>query len=315
MKQLIRAALLLGGAILASQSAFAQFTFVQNDLYLGFQNSGGAGSADYIINLGPTTHILGSNTVVDLSSDFSSSLFNNVSLRGTSSHIFGGVVGGQNSGVNGTSDIYLTQLRTSNIGNPALAGSSLTGVQSQSQDDSAEADLSVLNAPGAGTGSLDSSKSWEASVEPANNAGTFLGVTGINPDSQVSTNTALYEDLWVTSDSGDPRGSLGQPFTYLGYFTLDLTGGSPSLTFTSTNVPPTLATKPVIVSVKKTGSTVTVVSSNAVPTFTYQLQFTASLSPTNWMNVGSSVVAGSTMVTNTDATATDTNRFYRVQGH
>ena len=57
------------------------------------------------------------------------------------------------------------------------------------------------------------------------------------------------------------------------------------------------------------------VSSNAVPTYNYQLQYTTSLNPTNWINVGSSLVAGGTMVTNTDTTATGSQRFYRVQGH
>ncbi|HUA39332.1 MAG TPA: hypothetical protein VMA35_13150, partial [Candidatus Sulfopaludibacter sp.] len=80
MKKLTRAALVVGGAILTFQSAFAQPSFVQNDLYLGFQNSGGGGSADYIINLGPVSGIVGQSSVVDLSSDFSSSLFNSASL-------------------------------------------------------------------------------------------------------------------------------------------------------------------------------------------------------------------------------------------
>jgi len=238
MKKLTTAALLVGGAILASQSAFA--TFVQNDLYLGFQNSGGGGSADYIINLGAASSIVGHS--IDLSGDFSLSLFNDSSLQGTSSQIFGGVVGGGNSAMGGgTANIYLTQLRTSNIGNPAVAGSSLTQLAKQSQDNSAESTLSQLNAPAAGTGSLDGGKSWEAYVEPTLSTGSFYGNTGINPDSMVSTSSVLYEDLWETSDSGDPRGGQGQPYAYLGYFTLDLTGNSPSLTFTSVPEPTVLA--------------------------------------------------------------------------
>ena len=300
--------------MLASSSALAQFSFVQNDLYMGFQNSTGGGSADYIINFGLVSNIVGQSSVVDLSSDFSSSLFNNVSLQGSSSQIMGGVVGAINSATSGgTAAVYLTQLRTSNIGNPAVAGSTLTQMLTQGQDNTAESDLSSLSGPAAGTGFLDSSKSWEASVEPSL-AGSFYQGAGVNPDSLVSSSTVLYEDLYETSNASSGRGAPANPFTYLGYFTLDLTGGSPKLTFSSTNVPVSL-TKPIIKSIGKVGSTVTVISSNAVPTFNYQLQYTASLSPTNWISVGSSVVAGAALVTNTDSTATDSIRFYRVQAH
>ena len=311
MKFLTTAVLVISGVILGSQSGLAQLpTFANDNLYLGFQNSGGGGTADYIINLGPTTNIIGSNTVIDLSSDFSSSLFNNSSLQGTSQQILGGVIGANNSG--NPSDVWGTQLRTSNIGNPALAGSSAPGGLTTAEDTTTAQQLSTLNAPAAGIGVLDGGKTWEAYVEPTFSIHSFWGNAGFNPDSAVSTSTVLYEDLWMTSDSSS-RGTA--PFTYVGYFTLDLTGGSPKLTFTSVNVPASLTTKPVIVSISKAVSTVTVVSSNAVPTFNYQLQFTTSLNPTSWTSVGSSVVAGSTLVTNTDTTATAAQRFYRVQGH
>ena len=76
MKKLTTAALLVGGAILASQSAFALPTLVNDDLYLGFQNLNGGGTADYIINLGAASGIVNQSSPVDLSGDFSSSLFN-----------------------------------------------------------------------------------------------------------------------------------------------------------------------------------------------------------------------------------------------
>ena len=106
---------------------------------------------------------------------------------------------------------------------------------------------------------------------------------------------------------------MKQPFTYVGYFTLDLTGANPSLTFTPTNAPAPL-TNPVILSVSKVGGTVTVVSSNAAPTHLYQLQSTSGLNPVSWSNVGSSVSASGTMVTNTDTSATGSAKFYRIQG-
>jgi hypothetical protein len=314
MKYLNTAILLAGGVILASQSVFAQNTFVQNDLYLGFQNSGGGGTADYIINLGGASGIVGQSSPVDLSSSFSSTLFNNSSLQGTSSHIFSGVVGAANSAFNGgTAVVYGTTLRTGNFGNPAVAGSSApTGPTKLSVDNSTESALSQLTAPAAGTGFLDNGKSWEAYVEPTLTASSYYGNAGFNPDSAFNPSSVFYEDLWETSDSGDPRGSSGQPYVYIGYFKLDLTGASPKLTFSSTNVPGSL-TSPIVVSIAKAGSTVTIVSSNAVPTHSYQLQFTATLKPVSWSSVGSSVVAGGVLVTNTDGTATTAPRFYRVQ--
>jgi hypothetical protein len=233
MRKLTTAALLLGGAILVSQSSHAQSTFIPGDLYLGFQNAAGGGSADYIINLGAASGMVGQSSVVDLSPYFSLGDFN--AVLGSSSSMLGGVVGG----VNGTpADLYATQLRTSNIGNPGVAGSSLTALLTQSADNTAATTLSQLNAPASGTGILDTSKSWEAYVEPTFNNSSLYGNTSINPDSPVSPSSVLYEDLYETTDSGDARGSQGNGFNYLGYFTMDLTGGSPSLTFMGVNAVP-----------------------------------------------------------------------------
>jgi len=309
MRNLITAAV-FGGAILASSSAFGQI--VGNDLYFGFQNQAGGGTEDYIINLGAASAIISQSSVVDLSGDFSLSDFD--AVLGASSSMFGGVIGAANTSTSGqanTADVYLTQLRSGGVGTPSVAGSSVSQQLSRNQDNTTYADLGTLFSPAAGTGGLDTSKSWESLVEPAFGTGTFQSNTGLNPDSPVGTNSVLYEDLWYTSSS-TLTGT--QPFTYLGYFTLDLTGANPKLTFTPKNAPASL-TPPVIVSVSKAGTTVTVVSSNAVPTYNYQLQYTTSLNPTNWTSVGSSQVAGTTMVTNSDTAATGATRFYRVQAH
>lgn len=306
MRNLTAVVLLISGALVASRSAFGQI--VANDLYFGFQNQAGGGTQDYIINLGPASAMAGSSSVVDLSGDFSLSDFN--AVLGASSSMFGGVIGAASSSVNGgTGDVFVTQLRNGGAGTPSVAGSSVSQQLGRSSDNTTYAQLGTLFSPAPGTGGLDTSKSWENFVDPANGTGTFQSNTGLNPDSAVSPSTVLYEDLWETSSS-TLTGT--KPFSYLGYFTLNLTGAGPKLTFTSTNVPASL-TKPMIISISKAGSTVTVVSSNAVPTHNYQLQYTASLSPTNWINVGSSMAAGTTIVTNTDATATSSPRFYRVQ--
>lgn len=309
MKKLTIAAIFIGGAMLASQSALAQ-TIVPNDLYMGFQNSAGGAGADYIINLGAASNIVGGSTVIDLSGSFSMANFTTV--LGASSTMMGGVVGGNQNGYAGNPyTCYATQLRTGGAGDPAVPGSDLSGVSLSSSGDSAAfSDLGSLNAPTAGTGVLDTTKSWQATVENGIQANqTFWQATGVNPDSAVGGSGIYYEDLWKTSS---PGGFSSYPFQYLGYLTLDLSGASPKLTFTPKDAPATL-TAPVIASIKRTGNTVTVVSSNAVSTHTYQLQYTASLNPTNWIDVGSLQVAGSTKVTNIDTSATDLKRFYRVK--
>jgi hypothetical protein len=240
MKKLTTAALLVGGAVLASQSTFGQA--IGNDLYLGFQNKAGGGTEDYVINLGAASAIVGSSSVVNLSGDFSLSDFN--AVLGTSSSMFGGVIGAANTSTSGqanTADVYLTQLRSGGAGIPSVAGSSVSQQLSRNQDNTTYADLGTLFSPAAGTGGLDTSKSWENLVDPINSTGTFQSNTGLNPDSAVSASSVLYEDLWYTSSS-TLTGT--QPFTYLGYFTLNLGGGiqpavvQPTLTFTGANVVP-----------------------------------------------------------------------------
>ncbi len=236
MKKLITAATLVMGAAMVSQTVQAQV--VPNDLYLGFENAAGGGTADYLINLGAAsslTSLIGTGGSVDLSSAFSSSLFNSSQLQGSNpSGIMGGVVGGSNGG--SPSDVFLTQLRAGGPGFNGIAGSTAPGNLTRSSDNQAYASLTQLVAPVVGTGLLDGSRSWESDVEPTFTSGSFYGNTGANPDSPVSTSSVLYEDLWENSNS-TLTGS--QPFSYEGYFTLDLTGASPSLTFTAAPEPST----------------------------------------------------------------------------
>jgi len=228
---------MVGGAILASQSAFGQFT--ANNLYLGFQNAAGSASSDYIINLGAASSIVGGYAPVDLTSAFSLGDFN--SVLGGSSSIYFGVVGGYNNAT-GPSDIYLTQLRTGNLDQigtlqPNTAGSSVSALITKSGINGAVSTLNQLILPTAGTGALDSSKSWENYIEPANTGSTFIGNTGINPDSSIAISGGtglLYEDLWSAAKNGS--GSPG-PYTYVGYLALDINGASSSLIFTPAAVP------------------------------------------------------------------------------
>jgi hypothetical protein len=309
IKQLTTIATVLAGMLMASRTVFGQ-TFVADDLYLGFENQAGSGKEDYIINLGPAANIVGGSSVVTLSGDFSLTYFDVV--LGASSSMFGGVVGA-NGASNPTSDFYATQLRTGNIGNPAVAGSTLSATMTRSQDNQAASALSNLgglaglSAPGGGT--LDTNKTWESYVEP-NTSGSpqsVLNISGVNPDSPVAKTTVLYEDLYYTTSS---TLTGAKPYAYEGYFTLSPSAGT--LTFTPKNATVSLG-QPVIKSITISGSTVTVISGGAVASHTYQLQYSSSLSPANWQDVGSAVTASGTTVTNTDATAAGTLRFYQIQ--
>lgn len=304
-KNLIVAAL-FGGVIIASDSVIGAPTFIPNDLYFGFQNQTGGGSADYIINLGPTNGIVGGSSVVNLSG-FSISTFKAASLQGiNASSIWGGVVGGNSS--DNPSFIWATQLRSGGPGAPSVPGSSAPAATGSFADDAAIADLSELNCPAVGSGVLDTSKTWENYVEPSFSYGTFYGDSGINPDSSFDyTNTVLYEDLYVSGTTGSAH-----PYVYQGYFTLNLTGGSAVFTFTPKNAPAPL-TQPVIQSITVSTNSATVVWT-AVPTHTYQLQYDTDLNFSNWVNVGTAKLASLSLMTNTDTSATQSSKFYRVTG-
>ncbi|HEU6447311.1 MAG TPA: hypothetical protein VFV23_02595 [Verrucomicrobiae bacterium] len=228
MRKITSAIILAAGAIFASQSAKAQF--VANDLYLGFEN--GSASSDYIVNLGAASSLVGASGIVDLSSLFSLSDFNTV--LGANDFNMMGVVGGRSS-FPSSYDIYTTTIRNGGAGDASLAGSDLTGLSLNSSTiSSAVGALTVLDAPAAGSGTLDSSRSWYNNVEPTLDASTWYGNVGVNPSSAITNSGVLYEDLWYATA---PASGNGPAPTYAGFFTLDLTGGSPSLTFTPVPVP------------------------------------------------------------------------------
>ncbi|HVU27787.1 MAG TPA: hypothetical protein VHG71_08650, partial [Verrucomicrobiae bacterium] len=190
MKKIINGMILMAGVVAASQSAKAQFT--ANDLYLGFENA--SATSDYIIDLGQASTIVGGTSIVNLSDDFSLSNFNTV-LGASSANVMG-VVGGKVL-FPSTYDVYATDLRSGGPGNPAVAGSDLTISLNLNNSAIAQsvASIAVINAPVAGTGVLDTSKSWSANIEPTFTSGTFYGNTGVNPGSAISGSGVLYEDL------------------------------------------------------------------------------------------------------------------------
>lgn len=301
-------AMVCGAAILGSPSVFASGT--PHDLYMGFQNSAGGGTADYIINLGLDSNIVGGNTVVNLNGDFSFADFTSTTaggkgLEGTNAaDIVGGVVGAFSGSPAGT---YVTKLR-SGVGTPSAPGSSQPTQQTQSQDVEAWDAINNIATVASGTGALDPSLSWENNIEPSQAAGSFLEATGDNPDSPVTTNSVLYEDLWYTTANVGGHAA----YVYQGYFTLTVGTSSATLTFTPKNASVPL-TSPVIQSIQVTGNAATVVWST-VASHTYQLQYDLDLNTSNWVNVGTSQMATTGTLTNTDNSATQSLKFYRVTG-
>lgn len=225
MKRFTKTGILVLGAALVSQLAQAQFT--PNDLYVGFVGQGA--STNYVINLGGAAGITGSSTVVDLSGDFSTSVFNAIFTSGYN-NVSMGVVGGLSSF--GNYDLYATATRMGGPGDPAVAGSDLGArVHNSSTLSSAANDLSVVGFPsnagdGAilGTGDHDS---WTLNVAPTLATGSFYGDAGINPMSDLDSSGLVYEDLWMATPSS--------AYTYLGYFTLD--AANSSLTYTPSVAP------------------------------------------------------------------------------
>jgi hypothetical protein len=220
MKQSTKAVILALGMASVYQAAQAQFT--ANDLYLGLTQS--SASSDYIIDLGqPGVVGVGGSSVVNLSSDFSLSLFNSI-FTGGATGVSMGVVGGQNH-FPSSYDLYVTS--------PIGANMSLFNT-SQTTLGNAEANITGMPLPTAGNGVADSTKSWAADISPTFTANSLYGASGIDPDLAIDGSGIINEGLYEATPSS--------VYNYLGYFTLNTTGASPSLTFTPSAVPePTTA--------------------------------------------------------------------------
>jgi hypothetical protein len=225
MTNFFKASVLAAGLGMMSHSAQAAFS--ANDLYLGFTQSGASG--DYLIDLGqPGTVGVGATSVFNLSGDFSLSLFNSTFTSGPSG-VSLGVVGGQNQ-FPSSYNIYATTLRSTGPGNPAAAGSDLSAFNhSQTTIGNAVSTLTSVPFPTAGNGVVDAGKLWNANVSPTFMANSFYGASGVDPDSALGASGILYEDLWKATSTS--------PYTYLGYFTMDLSGSSAQLTFTPSASP------------------------------------------------------------------------------
>ncbi len=225
MKTFTKAAMAVTLAALVSPRA--QAAFAVDDLYLGF-NSGSAAS-DYIIDLGNanTAVGVGGSSTKDLSSLISTPTFNSVFTSGANG-VDVGVVGGNNTF--NQYNVYATQLRAGGAGDAPSAGSDLAGANHSSGTLAAAAGTLTGNPwPTAGNFVVDSTKSFTSKVGPALTGTDFYGKSGVNPFGTIGSSSVIYEDLWY--------GTVANGYQYEGYFELDLSGATPSLTFTPATVP------------------------------------------------------------------------------
>ena len=301
MKHLKRIAIVVAAATLASQAAQAAFT--TNDLYLGFDNS--SAQSDYIIDLGQATSAVGvgGSSVKDLSSLISLGTFNSVFTSGADG-VNIAVVGGDN--VFPGYAVYATQVRVGGAGTAAVAGSDLTAANhSQSVLSLASATLTGNPWPTAGTNTTDSTKSFTAKVGPTQVNGNFYSRSGVNPFGTIDSSSLIYLDLW--------HATVANAYAYQGYFTLDLSGSAPRLTFTpaAASTPPSQPR----LSVTRAGNVTSIffLSSSSV---TYKLFYTNSAGLTtpvsSWPALPGTITGDGTTQTFQDTT-TDPIRFYRVQ--
>ena len=150
------------------------------------------------------------------------------------------VVGGDNAF--GQFGVYATQVRNGGPGNPAVAGSTITAAHTSALMSGGAAQVSGILAsipgglPAAGNSAVDPTKSYSAVVDTLQVGGNFIGKTGVVPFGTFDSSAILYLDLY--------HANVSTPYTYLGYFTMDLSTSSAKFTFMlsaapgSTNAPP-----------------------------------------------------------------------------
>lgn len=219
MRKFVKTAMLgTLGLLLVSHNV--QAAYVANDLILGFNSGRGTGPNDYIIDLGNANTAVGVGGTAQVVLPYNSATFN--SLYGSlSGGVSMSVVGG-NSATSGR-DLYMTVLRSA-AGDPSLAGSvAPTALASTPMANGVNQVGLMVNNLGLSVGGSatvaqsDPNSVWNNILDPLN-PNTFVSKTGRDPSGSVASGSVLYEDLYRAVPNG--------AFNYLGYFTLDTSGGS-----------------------------------------------------------------------------------------
>ncbi len=299
----ISLATLTAAAVLSIQPAKGDFK--TNDLYLGFNAS--AAQSDYIIDLGQATTAVGvgGTAVKDLSGLVSLAMLTNGFTSGASG-VNVAAVGGNNVFMQYA--VYATQPRFGGPGNPAVPGSSLSGANHSSGTLAAAAGTLTGNPwPGAASSAVDSTKSYTARVGPTLASTDFYGKSGVNPFGTLDDSGVIYLDLWFAN--------VVNGYSYKGYFTVDVSGSSPKLTFTpAAGTPPPPPPPAPTLSLNRVANVnaISFVSSN---TATYKLYFTNAAGLTapisNWPSLPGTIMGNGSTASFQDTT-TDLERFYRV---
>lgn len=218
MNKLAKVAVVVAGLALVAQVANA----ANNDLLLGF--NGNSSSSDYVINLGNSTSLFNSSSVVDLSSDFSLSTFNST---------FSSVNGTKMGAGGGTSSLNPIFFFTENRGSAGDSSTALSltppSITTTVASGAAGAFNGISPFPAAGTGTLINNGNATSFTSQMT---TLQNNTGLNPSTAIGSGV-IYEDLWqATKTTG-----TSTAWVYKGYLTFDTTGANPLLTFTPTAVP------------------------------------------------------------------------------
>jgi hypothetical protein len=304
MNKLVKLASAALVAATFSQAAFAAFP--TNNLVLGFSET--SAQSDYIINLGDAVSVVGvgGTSVVDLSGNFSLSVFNSIFTGGASG--VGIAVVGASPSV--PYDVYATAIRAGGAGNPAVPGSSLAGKSHGTTVLATSATaLGPIAFPAPGTGTNDGSKSYTKQVGPAVTASDFVGKSGINPFGTFDSSAVIYMDLWYATV---PVG-----YTYMGYLKVDLSTGTPHLTFTPAGAPFTAPPPAPVLTITQSGIT-SVISFGTTNGATYNLLYNTLSGLTSprstWPTLGGPII-GTGGVTNFTDTNVTSGRVYSVTAH
>jgi hypothetical protein len=237
MKRFTKTALMAVGVALASQGARAQ-TANPGDLILGFTQVGNTSGNDYVIDLGSS--FLSTPGVTVLSGDVSASTFHSTFSFTAGNPVNGGVVGGNNTGGQGT-EVWTTTLRSGS--NPATSPGTETKPAKPGTQGAVTLAAATPTGVTLGTPSQNDSGlgSWTQQISadpthPGTVSGSFTATLGnsanplraFNPAGNTG-NRVLTEDLW--NETLPASGTA--VWTYQGFFTLDFSGSSPLVTFTS----------------------------------------------------------------------------------
>jgi hypothetical protein len=230
MTKITKSVAAAGSMLLLAQAAHAGFT--QNDLVLGFTGAGASGVPnDYIIDLGNATSVVGVGGTAQVNLSSQVSQFNSVFTGGLNG-LQVGAAGGINNQINAT--LYVSAFRNGGAGNPAMAGSPIpanspyANTTAKSAAGSVNSMVTGLNLANPGSSwvvPFSDPNSWNTWVAPTFSSSSVFGILNYNPNG-TATSSVIYEDLYKGVNSG------GVAMNYVGYFTFDNTGASPSLTFT-----------------------------------------------------------------------------------